>query len=33
MEMEEETEKVILVEQKRRGKYLRSPNQSPNEVL
>lgn len=31
--MEEETQKlVLLVEQKRKGRYLRSPDQSPDEI-
>ena len=34
VEVEEETPKlVLLVEQKRKGRYLRSPDQSPNEIL
>lgn len=34
VEMEEEAQKlVLLVEQKRNGRYLRSPDQSPNEIL
>lgn len=34
VEMEEETQKlVLLVEQKRKGRWLRSPDQSPGEIL